>query len=138
MGYVHYFELKADLTDKVLDDVMKTINHYEEIVAYKSNETDRKASINKKEIRFNGREGYGSETLLIEKGKSNFCKTAGRAYDLPVCEVLAVLKYHYGDDFELFSDGFCEKEEGYNESWALAYENVIKRFKYEDFKLLDE
>ncbi|WP_251553961.1 hypothetical protein [Neobacillus muris] len=136
MGYTHYFELKADLKSEVLRDVSEIIDHNEEILAYEDDETGRKPSVNEKEIRFNGRDGDGHETFLIEKGVWEFCKTARKPYDLPVCEVLLVLKYHYGDDFSLSSDGFCT--DGLDGNWAEAYENVKGQFKYGDFDFVDE
>ncbi|MGP4109210.1 hypothetical protein [Virgibacillus sp. L01] len=137
MGYTHYFELKADLTSEVLSDVSKVVNHYEGILAYEIDEAERKPSINEEEIRFNGRsDEEGKETFLVKKGFGWGCKTGRKPYDLPVCEILAVLKHHYGNDFKLKSDGFCW--DGLDGCWAEAYENVKERFRYEDFKLADE
>lgn len=136
MGYTHYYELKSDLTSEVLNDVSEIVNHYRSILAYERDEIDRKPMINREAIRFNGLEGDGHETFLVKKGVREFCKTARKSYDLPVCEVLAVLKYHYGDQFNLYSDGFSTDEIDGN--WEWAYENVKKRFNYEDFKLVVE
>lgn len=77
-------------------------------------------------IRFNGMGENGHETFLfkLDSEKFNFCKTARKPYDLPVCKILLVLK-HYMPNLELSSDGFSEG--GYEEcNWPEAvkwYEN---------------
>lgn len=135
MGYTHYFKLKADLTNEVIADVTEVIKDYKEIIECEFDEVGRAISVNTERIVFNSKE-YGLETFYLKNGEFSFCKTKRSNYDLPVCEVLLILKHHYGDEFELSSDGFftgnCEL------SWIEAYNNVKEKFDLEDFEFVSE
>jgi len=134
MGYTHYFELKADLTDEVLKDVNKVLQKYPNIVF--ECDTNEPPLISKKLIRFNGRGENGYETFYLKPYFSNSCKTEYKPYDLAVCEVLLVLKHHYRDKFDLSSDGFYVYEDEFERKeldgyWNDALENVKTEFGYE-------
>ena len=133
MGYTHYFELKADLTDEVLRDVEKVIEKYPDLVL--ECDCDEPPLVSKELIRFNGRGEDGHETFLIKPHHHVFCKTNKKPYDLAVCEVLLILKHHYRDDFELSSDGFWVNKDKFereilNGNWNTALDNVRNEFGY--------
>jgi hypothetical protein len=71
-----------------------------------------------------------------------FCKTGNEAYDLPVCEILLILKHFYKDDFYLFSDGFWVREEDecyscIQKVWIEALNNIKAHFGYK-YKIIIE
>lgn len=133
MGYTHYFNFKEDIksfSEEVLTDIKTVLAKYEDILEVESITDDK--------IFFNGL-GYGAYedfALRSDTTDFNFCKTARRPYDLPVCEVLLVLKHHYKDNFELGSDGFSVSKENFikknlDGTWNEAIKNVKDQFGYE-------
>ena len=83
--------------------------------------------VNAAGIHLNGIDDAGHETFFFEPKECDFsfCKTARKPYDLPVCEMLLVLKA-YIPHFELSSDGFngyAEKPE-IDGNWGAAIEAV--------------
>jgi hypothetical protein len=58
-------------------------------------------------IRFNGVGDDGHETFCLTKEASGFefCKTAGKPYDILACAILAAAKQHAGDGLNVSSDG---------------------------------
>lgn len=138
MGYSHYCKLNKKLNEEVLEDVRKIVEKYSDIIQFESDDNS-KPLVSLDMIRFNGIGEDAYEAFVVEFNEGDYCKTARRPYDLPVCEVLLVLKHHYKDDFELSSDGFwVSKEEfknnDFDESWNEALENVERDFGYE-FKI---
>ena len=64
------------------------------------------------------------ETFLLtrkDSGNFNFCKTARKPYDLMVCAVLFLAKYHLKDKIKISSDGDME-------DWKPAIEFVESLF----------
>jgi len=140
MGYTHYFELKEELTEEVLNDVRRVLNKYPELRF--ECDSDEPPVVSREYIRFNGVGEDGYETFYVEPFRREFCKTNREFYDLPVCEVLLVLKYYYGDSFDLSSDGFWVNKEEFERgelggNWGIALENVRDEFGYR-FKLVGE
>lgn len=141
MGYTHYWKLNKELNESVLKDVQLIVNKHSHLIQFESH-INKEPIVSKKEIRFNGIDEDGHETFFVEFNDSNFCKTASKPYDLPVCEVLLVLKHHYKDDFELDSDGFWVSKDDllkneFDGDWRQALDNVRKEFGYE-FEIYNE
>lgn len=64
----------------------------------------------------------GHETFfLARKDKGGFCKTARKPYDLMVCAMLFLAKYHFKDKIKISSDGGTE-------DWKPAIEFVASLF----------
>jgi len=86
-------------------------------------DSDQRLVITDNEIRFNGREegDRGHETFSLQRMSDkrleeyaerldrnyifDFCKTARKPYDIVVCCLLVILKYHLGNMIEISSDG---------------------------------
>jgi hypothetical protein len=86
-------------------------------------------------IRFNGIGDDAYETFYQSyksrensQGGMGFCKTAHKPYDMAVCEVLLILKYHYPEEFELSSDGFVSKQ--LEKNWKKALTNVKEKLGF--------
>lgn len=136
MGYSHYYEFKSDIngfSDEVIQDVEKVIERNKKLLAYSDIE-EHDPKVTPEKIYFNG----DHETFVVEANTDwNFCKTNQKPYDLAVCEVLLVLKHHYGEELDLRSDGFyVEKEElkdlrNINSNWLKAIENIKEEHGYE-------
>lgn len=135
MGYTHYFTLKNTKIqngskEQMMEALKKVIKKYDAIICKEYDEPGEDAELTKDYIRFNGIEDDGHETFYFgftNKAKSewNFCKTARKSYDLPVCECLLIIKAHYGDNVELSSDGFsCYDDKEIDGCWNQAIDNV--------------
>lgn len=138
MGYTHYFELKdKEIHQKAIDDINAILKDYD----FLSFEVDQKLPpiITPTHIRFNGNTNEtGHETFVIGPNiEWTFCKTNGKAYDLPVCIVLLILKYHHKDNFYLSSDGFSDNPDDYDDGWIAALEKLYFTLGYE-FKRTNE
>ena len=132
MGYTHYFEFRENVDafhENVLKKVRKITDKYKDILQFEYDE-ERPAIVKPTLIRFNGIDEDGHETFYLEPSTGfNFCKTARKPYDLPICEVLLVLKDYYGTRFELSSDGFyINDDEEIDGMWEPALENVEDMF----------
>ena len=148
MGYTHYVSVKTD--DNVTEDkivagyaaalpTLQDIAHrYKDILCFEYDDVNTPAEVTLDRIRFNGKGEDGHETFFFEPIPTEFscCKTARKAYDLPVCEVLLALATHV-PGMELGSDGFYmdfEYDEsggviaGLDENWRQALEEVEKRY----------
>lgn len=135
MGYTHYWELKDKMiSKKALEKIAVVIDKYKDIIQFEY-DINKKPVISEEIIRFNGIGEYGHETFLLKYGE-DFCKTNMKPYDLPVCEVLLIMKYYHGNQFRLSSDGFwvdkinlaLKELDGY---WNQALNNVKKEFGLE-------
>lgn len=144
MGYTHYFELKTNGTvnlDNVQKAVQKVLDEDSNII---QREYDDKAKpVNEISdgnllIKFNGIGNEGHETFYLDTKKVgfNFCKTARKPYDATVCKVLSILKYYFGSDIVITSDGFSRdlgdvmntKGDGHSDGWDKASEYMRKNF----------
>lgn len=116
MGYTHYWDFKKEVKgfnpEPLKKDIDTIFNEHKDIITY---EYDiNKPPLCKVEgeniiIRFNGIGDDGHETFYFsskEVTDFTFCKTARKLYDVVVCKVLTTLKEHYGDSFNVKSDGF--------------------------------
>ena len=124
MGYTHYFEFKngiGSLDGEILGQVEKLLNRHKDILR-KEYDSSKPVEIRPSHIRFNGIGEKGYETFyLCAKQGFNFCKTARKAYDIAVCEVLLAFKHHYGKNFVLDSDGFSVSEtDAKRTGWTAA------------------
>ena len=142
MGYTHYFKIDSGnekFKKEVIEDIKKIIGKYSDILQYENDVKDRPL-INEEIIHFNGIDNNGHETFYLTPNCNEFCKTARKPYDLPTCEILLILKHHYGDKFVLSSDWFWVskkdfKKEKLDENWNEAIKNVFMKFGYA-FKLI--
>jgi len=133
MGYTHYFNFNNginEFSEKVLNEITTVTEKYQDILVVDE--------LSKMLINLNGIEEDSYETFYISTDLTsfNFCKTARRPYDLPVCEILLILKYHYGDNFNLKSDGFAVSRGKFEakeieDTWMEALENIKGNFGYE-------
>lgn len=132
MGYTSYYSVeswsKKDTEGyvKALPILKKIAEKYKNIIQWECDCEDP-AQVNILGVRFNGIGDDGHETFSFYPGKpcDEFCKTARKPYDLPVCEMLLVLKA-YLPSFSLSSDGFSgyANEPKIDENWGPAIENV--------------
>lgn len=132
MGYTSYYSVSnwtskdTEGYEKALPILKKIAEKYMSIIQYECDD-DREPQVDYRGIHLNGRGEDGHETFAfkIREVSREFCKTARKPYDLPVCEMLLVLKAHL-PNFELSSDGFSgyaaePKIDGF---WGAAIENV--------------
>ena len=144
MGYTHYFKLdsgKEKFKKEAIIDIKKIVKDYLNLLQYESDTKDIPL-VNDTIIHFNGIGENGHETFCLEPDCNKFCKTARKPYDLPTCEILLVLKHHYGNKFDLSSDGFYVFKEDFkkkklDENWNEAIKNILAKFGY-TFKLIPE
>lgn len=131
MGYTHYFEFEKSVDtfyEEVLEKIRKITNKYQDILQLEFDDESPEL-IKPNLIQFNGVGEDGHETFYLEPSTGfNFCKTARKPYDLPVCEVLLVLKDCYGERLMLNSDGFFLRDGNLDGEWELALRNVEKMF----------
>lgn len=135
MGYTHYYNVE-DWTYEVQEQYLEClpiirdiVKRYRDIIQFECDDpSDPK--VDDEGIRFNGIDDDRHDTFYF-KAKSmdfDFCKTNGKPYDLPVCEILLVLRA-YIPSLRLNSDGFyiCTNNDGSVEmdgEWETAIENV--------------
>jgi hypothetical protein len=115
MGYTHYFnfiEDKTKFSEKELEIVQDIVSRYGKILQLEEDES-YPPIIDDDLIKFNGIGEDGHETFYLETTDYdfNFCKTNRKPYDLPICEILLVLKSLNSNDFKLESDGFYVSKE---------------------------
>lgn len=141
MGYIQRWESKTETFSKeFLDDVKALL--VEEVEYLKD------VRVNEEYICFNGIEGYGCETVVLEAGRSGSCKT-GRffspaPYDKLVSSVLLLVLYHHKGQFLIHSDGVFTnsgtKEVSGNfedslmyleEKFGYTFERELKKDEYE-------
>lgn len=112
MGYTHYFELEnPDLEGfkEAIPTLKKIIEKHKDIICFEMDQELRPVELTDHSIRFNGRGSGAHETFIINADTAfsfDFCKTARKEYDLPVCEVLLVLN-KFMPGFKISSDGLC-------------------------------
>ena len=144
MGYTHYFKIDSGeekFKREVIADIKKVVGKYLNLLQYE-NDTKDSPLVNEEIIHFNGIDENGHETFYLTPNCNEFCKTARKPYDLPTCEILLILKHHYGNKFDLSSDGFWVSEEDFkkknlDENWNEAIKNVRNEFGY-IYKLIPE
>lgn len=152
MGYTHYWKLKERNPKKFKEAVELFKTCWDKVNSlYSSTGRDvpelydgagRTPSpiISDTCLCFNGKGELAHETFGIEVGDSDsdFCKTAGKPYDLAVCLALLSFKEIFGEGFEYDTDGVnretIKDEENIkywksinytpeiNEEWKRAYE----------------
>ena len=125
MGYTHYWKQKSmlEVSPKQRELIDEVLKEHADILDIETN-TNR-------ELVLNGIGADSHETFVIEFGKKTefeFCKTARKPYDIPVCKILLVLRYSKG--FELSSDGDIDETnmEG-DTGWAVASEWLNTRLE---------
>lgn len=121
MGYTHYWTIKEPIDSDAWDKLRKGI---QQIVGTAQDAgIDIKDDSNDERIVFNGVGAGEHESFFLELGDEefNFCKTAGKPYDMAVTASLILLKKELGDAVIIKSDGtWADWESG-----QLLYETVF-------------
>lgn len=138
MSYTHYYGFKNAIPciiSKAVMDIHEIIKKYEGLLQQEYNRAVPpvcKPNL----IYLNGKGELGHESLNITPGRYyKSCKTDRKPYDLPVCEILLVLKHYYREEFHLSSDGFWVNEEDADNgtcdgNWNEALQNIEEKFGY--------
>jgi hypothetical protein len=119
MGYSHYWNMDEPLVinneqKKLIKEVLK---EYKTVLAWEYDKPEAAPEFSENVLRFNGKEGDGHETFMIEFGKKTdfeCCKTAHKGYDMAVMKCLLILSL--SDGFNFSSDGDIET----NGKWGDA------------------
>lgn len=121
MGYTHYWEIKEPIDADAWSKLQKGI---QQIVGTAQDAgIDIKDESNDERIVFNGVGAGEHESFFLELGDEgfNFCKTAGKPYDMAVTASLILLKKELGNGVTIKSDGrWADWESG-----QLLYETVF-------------
>lgn len=134
MGYTHYWRGKKRPTEKqwkaIMVEVDKLFNTKEafKLIRYEQGR-NTPPTLNAEEIRFNGRGENAHETFLFTRDPSSFefCKTAGKPYDLFVVGVLTIV-YHFAPEcYDITSDGWPDE-------WEPAI-NFLKEISFEKYEV---
>lgn len=122
MGYTHYHYQKPKLDVKKWKEYTEGVNKIlaldvHGLLAFESNQTDKKPLVDSEIVRFNGKNENGHETFwfsrvteiasyLSDKSMAfGFCKTARKDYDGFVVACLLWAKIIFGNDVRFSSDG---------------------------------
>jgi hypothetical protein len=136
MGYTHYINRPEWTTAdelgyaKALPIVKKILKRHAAIIQ-RDDDDPKRPIADARMIWFNGIGEEGHETFVFENKRqgandmSAYCKTNQKAYDLPVCEVLLVLKA-FCPHLAIGSDGFTSNlaKPELDDCWPQAIENV--------------
>ena len=120
MGYTHYWTITEPIDADAFSKLKKGI---QQIVGTAQDAgIDIKDDSNDEQIVFNGVGAGEHESFFLALGDEgyNFCKTAGKAYDIAVTASLILLKHELGDGVLIKSDGKWSDWEG----GQLLYETV--------------
>ena len=130
MGYTHYFSIKSRKSfNKVLPDIKSVVKKYRDILQ-RNDDDSREPLVDKWEIFLNGIGDDGHDTFCLSNRCDDFCKTDRKAYDLPVCIILLILKAHYGKAMVLGSDGFSSyKNDCFDGNWDEAF-IIVRQMGY--------
>lgn len=123
MGYTHYWEIKEPIDANAWSKLQKGI---QQIVGTAQDAgIDIKDDSNADQIFFNGVGAGEHETFVLEQGDLGFefCKTAGKPYDMAVTASLILLKQELGNGVIIKSDGKWSDWE----SGLLLYETVFDK-----------
>jgi hypothetical protein len=121
MGYTHYWTIKEPIDSDAWDKLRKGIQQI--VGTAQDSGIDIKDESNDERIVFNGVGAGEHESFFLELGDEefNFCKTAGKPYDIAVTASLILLKKELGDGVIIKSDGtWADWESG-----QLLYETVF-------------
>ena len=138
MGYSHYYGFRIIATTfkkEAVADIEAILAEYEDLLQLDSNEK-LPPICEPGLICFNGKGENSHEALYITPDINQAsCKTNRKPYDLPVCEVLLVLKHHYKAGFDLSSDGlWVGKDDLVSKTlagnWNEALQKIEQRFGY--------
>ncbi|NJD04313.1 MAG: hypothetical protein FIA99_17350 [Ruminiclostridium sp.] len=139
MGYTHYYGfriLAPTFKKEAVADIEAILAEYADLLQLDANEK-LPPICEPGLICFNGKGENAHESLYITPDITGAtCKTNRRPYDLPVCEVLLILKHYYKAGFDLSSDGLWV---GKNDlvsktldgNWNEALQKIEQRFGYQ-------
>jgi hypothetical protein len=125
MGYTHYWECQQWTEEdqkgyeEALPQIKKVLDLHKGIL-----QSDLVA--NEEVIWLNGIEGHETFVFRPQTTRFDFCKTARKPYDLPVCEVLILLDRHI-PNFSFRSDGEIDGSDP-NDGWAEAHRGIKELF----------
>ena len=128
MGYTHYFEkpknFEASISQRTQavtlvkallgnlpehSDSAGGYYKFEPLIVQREDDDPSQPMVDENVILFNGASEFAHETFCFEFGPTshafNFCKTAGKPYDLAVISTLVILKYIFGSALNISSDG---------------------------------
>lgn len=121
MGYTHYWSgcspAPTDLVN-LMEDARKIVEAAQaQGVVICGGMGEGKPEIGERQIWLNGdaSQSLDHETFMFPTSSWAFCKTARKPYDLVVCSILLLAKYHLGDAVRISSDGDREDDE-----WGAA------------------
>ena len=138
MSYSHYYGFRILATTfkkEAVTDIEAILAGYANLLQLDSNEKVPPIC-EPGLICFNGKGESAHESLYITPDINRAsCKTNQKPYDLPVCEVLLILKHHYKDGFDVSSDGLWVGKEDLvsktlDGNWNEALRKVEQRFGY--------
>lgn len=127
MGFTHYWQSEGiELSTEQTKLIKGVLKEYKDILANGAGDIGTKPIFNTKEIFLNGLDNGNDdfhETFDVKLDKVSdfeFCKTARKPYDMPVCKILCVLAISEGFNFS--SDGLGIKDDAleYDENWEAA------------------
>lgn len=151
MGYTHYYGFKKDSIKKLDENVLAVLRD----IAKRYKDILEVEELDENGFSINGIGDDAHETFYVDFGERpewksdldgiafEFCKTARKPYDLPVCEMLLVLKAYYKKEFSLSSDGMAEYKNPFielnkavenndnsefDENWIPAFKNVKEHY----------
>lgn len=140
MGYTHYWNFKGPVDKdtmmgwgKAFPCLRDILKRHGRIICHEYNYPSTPPFLDefRPKIRFNGKQEDGHETFSVDlehTEKFQFCKTARKSYDLPVCEALLVLRWHI-PGFTVSSDGDGGGGlETWDENWPEAAKNVERLY----------
>ncbi len=129
MGYTHHFEFENDgdqLPDEVVAE-LKELCEKTEVPLCAEYGSDLPPLFSPRLIRFNGVAENGCDDFILDfqDSFSDFCKTARKPYDLPVCICLLVLSIKF-PGFSFSGDGIWGDGE-WDELWSAAVDYLIEK-----------
>jgi len=139
MGYTHYYRVKNvpnEAYASIRKDFETLIPKFTaQNIPLTGWDSEGEMTVNDEEIRFNGVEDDGHETMAlgVDTEGFNFCKTARKPYDLAVTSLLIVASQHLGELISVSSDGYlsewkeamelCQSTLGYGQDFAFREES---------------
>ena len=118
--------------------LIDVVERYRDILCCDPDDPDSEPEVSQTQVWVNGKGEDGHETFAFHPdGRGfRFCKTARKPYDLPVCEMLLILK-RFIPVLDLRSDGLCLRleyderrgvVEGLDGNWCRALFEVKRRY----------
>ncbi|MFB8426009.1 hypothetical protein ACFC4S_28750 [Priestia megaterium] len=130
MGYLHYWELERHtFTDEFIKEAAFVIaDNVDEV---------KELEINEKYIAFNGWDGF--DRFIFTGNRDSYCKTgifSPENYDKPICAILLLAVWHFGESMHLESDGLATihiepETKRVSRHWEEVLQYVKETFNYQ-------